>query len=120
VSSPIKSFILFPHLRQHCLTSDEERNEYVQGRFTRTVRTNKSQPRIQRNVNIHPLKQRLVLRVSKRDIRELKERRRDLVGFGELERDDVVFFGRFEFGQFLEDFDLRLGLGGTVGVVCSK
>lgn len=90
---------------------------HAQGRLSRSIRSNDRKPRIQSDIDVDALKNRLVLRVPKRDFGKLQQRRRDLFGFLELELDDVVLLWRLELGKLLEDLDLGLGLGSAIGVV---
>lgn len=112
-----------------------KRGLYAQCRFTSSIRPNNPQPRIESNINTHPLEDRLILRIAERDVVELKEGRRDLLGFLKLEFDDVVRCWQFESNdevsaditgegegrevlrELLENLDLRLSLRCSIRIV---
>jgi len=81
-----------------------------QGRFTRSVRSDDGDTRVEIDVDVHALQNSLLGRITKSDFVKLKQRRRDLLWVGELERLRLVLLWRLELGQFLQNLDLTLSL----------
>lgn len=73
------------------------------GRGDTYVGTDDTQSGISVNSHIDMVEDDLLLGVTEGDVVELEQRRRDLVGLGESEFDNVVLFGWLEVGEFLEN-----------------
>lgn len=81
-----------------------------EGRFTRSVRTDNGNSRVELNIDIDVFENDLGGCIAESSLVELQERRRQFLGFGEAERLGVVLLGRLEFGQLFQDLDTRLSL----------
>ena len=75
--------------------------EDVQSRFSCTVGANDGDSGIEANIDIDALQQDLVRGISKRDLVQLENRRRDLLGIWKLERLGILFFWRGQLWELL-------------------